>query len=49
MGRSVERDDMIGMFGENTCNTSGNRLIVCNGRKLVSEREWTRGVRSSLK
>ena len=44
-------------LGENTCNTSGNRLfsflnevelIICNGRKLVSEPEWTR-IRPSLK
>ena len=46
VGRSVEVDDVIGMFGEDTCNDSGNRLIsflnevelvVCNGRKLVVE------------
>ena len=45
------------MFGEDTCNGSSNRLIsflnevelvVCNGRKLVVEPEWTR-VRPSLK
>ena len=57
VGRSVEVDDVIGMFGEDTCNASGNRLIsflnevelvVCNGRKLVVEPEWTR-VRPSLK
>ena len=57
VGRSVEVDDMIGMFGEDACNASGNRLIsflkevelvVCNGRKLVVEPEWTR-VRPSLK
>ena len=51
VGRSVEVDDVIGMFGEDTCNASGNRLIsflnevelvVCNGRKLVVEPEWTR-------
>ena len=44
-GRSVEVDDVIGMFGEDTCNASGNRLIsflnevelvVCNGRNLWS-------------
>ena len=41
VGRFVEVDDLIGMFGENTCNASGNRLIsflneaVHNGRKLV--------------
>ena len=48
---------MVGMFGENACNASGNRLlsflnevelVICNGRKLVSEPEWTR-IRSSLK
>ena len=58
VGRSVQIDDVIGMFGENTCNAnSGNKLlsflngvelIICNGRKLVSEPEWTR-VRPSLK
>ena len=45
------------MFGENTCNISGNRLLsflnevelmICNGRKVVSEPEWTR-IRPSLK
>ena len=44
-------DDVIGMFGEDMCNASGNRLLsflnevelmICNGRKLVSEPEWTR-------
>ena len=25
VGRSVEVDDVIGMFGEDTCNASGNR------------------------
>ena len=56
VGRSTDVDDVIGMFGEETCNASGNRLIsflnevelvICNGRKLVSEPEWTR-VRPSL-
>ena len=51
VGRSVQIDDMIGMFGEDTCNGSENRLlsffnevelVICNGRKLVSELEWTR-------
>ena len=51
VGKSVEMDDVVGMFGENTCNTSRNRLIsflnevelvVCNGRSLVLEPEWTR-------
>ena len=54
--RSTDVDDVVGMFGEETCNASGNRLIlflnefelvICNGRKLVSEPEWTR-VRPSL-
>ena len=57
VGRSSEVDDVIGMFGEETCNASGNKLIsflnevklvVCNGRKLAIEPEWTR-VRPSLK
>ena len=48
---------MIGMFQEETCNASGNKLIsflnkvelvVCNGRKQVVEHVWTR-VRPSLK
>ena len=56
VGRCVEVDDVIGMFGEDACNASGNRLVsflnevelvVCNGRKLVVEHEWTR-VRTSL-
>ena len=41
--KSVEMDDVIGLFGEDTCNSSGNRLIsflnemelaVCNGRNF---------------
>ena len=41
VGRSADDDDVIGMFGEETCNAGGNRLIsflnevelvVCNGR-----------------
>ena len=57
VGKSVEMGDVIGMFGENTCTASGNRLIsflnevelvVCNGRSLVVEPEWNR-VRPSLK
>ena len=54
VGRSVDLDGVIGMFGEDTCNAGGNRLIsflneiVCNGRKLVVEPEWTR-VRPGLK
>ena len=48
---------MLGLVDLNMCNASGNRLLsflneveimICNGRKLVSEPEWTR-VRPSLK
>ena len=44
------------MFGEDMRNANGNRLLsffnevelmICNGRKLVSDPEWIR-VRSSL-
>ena len=57
VGRSVQIDDVIGMFGEDMRNASGNRLLsflnevelmICNGRKLVSEPVWTR-VKPSLK
>ena len=57
VGKSSQVDDVIGMFGEDTRNASGNRwisflieldLVVCNGKKLVVEPEWTR-VRPSLK
>ena len=57
IGRSVQIDYVIGMFGEDMRNASGNRLLsffnevelmICNGRKLVSEPEWTR-VRPCLK
>ena len=56
VGRSVCVDDIIVIFGEETCNASGNKLIsflneveliICNGRQLVLEPEWTR-MRSSL-
>ena len=56
VGKSVDVDDVIGMFGEDFCNGNGNRLIsllnevelvICNGRQVVSEPEWTR-VRPSL-
>ena len=56
VGKSSQVDDEIGMFGEDTCIASGNKLIsflndvvlvICNGRKLVVEPEWTR-VRPSL-
>ena len=56
MYAETDVDDVIGMFGEESCNASGNMLIsilneaelvICNGRKLVAEPEWTR-VRPSL-
>ena len=56
VGKSTDVDDVIGIFGEDTCNGSGNKLIsflnelelvICNGRRCVSEPEWTR-VRPSL-
>ena len=47
MGRSTDVDDVIGMFGEETCNASGLlnevELVICNGRKLVSEPELEKG------
>ena len=55
--KSSQVDDVIGMLGEDICNASGNKLIsflnevelvVCNGRKLVVEPEWTRVSRSPL-
>ena len=51
VGRSTDVDDVVGMFGEESCNGSGNKLVsflnevelvICNGRKLVPEPEWTR-------
>ena len=56
VGNAVDDDDVIGKFGEDTCNASGNelislfhevKLVACNGRQLLSEPEWTR-VRPSL-
>ena len=57
VGKAVDSDDVIGMFGEDTCTSSGNRLIsflhdvdlvVCNGRRLLLDPEWMR-VRPSFK
>ena len=51
VGESTDVDDVIGIFGEDTCNRSGNKLIsflnelelvICNGRRCVSEPEWAR-------
>ena len=56
VGKSGDIDDVIGMFGEDTCNGNGTKLIsllnemelvICNGRQLTLEPEWTR-VRPSL-
>ena len=50
VGKAVDVNDVIGMFGE-TSNSSGNRLmsflnevelVICNDRQLVTETEWTR-------
>ena len=57
VGRSLQLYDVIGLFGEDMRNASGNRLLyffnevelmICNGRNFVSEPEWTR-LRPSLK
>ena len=51
VGKSDDVDDVMGMFGEITCNSNGNLLIillqncnlmVCNGRTLLSDPQWTR-------
>ena len=56
VGIAADDDDVIGKFGKDMCNASGNKLIsllrevklvACNGRQLVSEPEWSR-VRPSL-
>ena len=48
--KSDDLDDVIGMFGENTCNSNGNSLItllqncnlmICNGRTMLSDPQWT--------
>ena len=42
--------DVIGVFGEETCNASGSRLVfffnevelvVCNDRKVMNEPVWS--------
>ena len=56
VGQSVDVDDVIGPLGEETCNSSGNKLmsflnevemVICNGREFCVEPNWTR-VRASL-
>ena len=55
VGRSEQVNDVGGMVGENSGNATGNRLfyflnevelMICNGRKLVLEPEWTKVRRS---
>ena len=50
VGKSDDVDNIIGVFGEYTCNSNGtsliellqnNHLIVFNGRALVSDPQWT--------
>ena len=45
VGKAADDDDVIGKFGEDTCNASGNKLIsllhevelvACNGRQNQS-------------
>ena len=49
VGKAVDSDDVIGMFGEDTCNSRlisflhEVDLVVCNGTRLVLDPEWTRG------
>ena len=51
VGKGDSVDDVIGMFGESTCNSNGNMLIsllnncdlfICNGRSLSTDPQWTR-------
>ena len=51
VGKSEDVHDVIVKFGENSCNSNDNSLIellqnynlmVCNGRTLLSDRQWTR-------
>ena len=51
VGKSNDIDDVIGMFGEASCNSNGNLLIellhncdlmICNGRTMLTDPQWTR-------
>ena len=51
VGKGDHVDEVIGMFGENTCNSNGKLLIellqncslmTCNGRTLLADPQWTR-------
>ena len=57
VGTASEIDEVIGMFGEETSNNNGERLVSfltevdlvsCTGRTFVMEPEWTR-IRPGLK
>ena len=57
VGTASEIDEVIGMFGEETSNNNGEKLVSfltevdlvsCNGRTFVTEPEWTR-IRPGLK
>ena len=50
VGKASEIDDVIGMFGEETPNNNGEKLVSfltevdlvsCNGRTFATEPEWT--------
>ena len=50
VGTASEIDEVIGMFGEETSNNNGEKLVSfltevdlvsCNGRTFVTEPEWT--------
>ena len=56
-GTASEINEVIGMFGEETSNNNGEKLVSflievdlvsCNGRTFVTEPEWTR-IRPGLK
>ena len=51
VGKASEIDDVIGMFGEETPNNYGEKLVSfltevdlvsCNGRTFAMEPQWTR-------
>ena len=51
LGKSSDVSEVVGMFGEDTCNSNGNLLIellnncdlmICNGRTLLCDPQWNR-------
>ena len=51
VGKSNDVDDVIGMFGEASCNSNGKlliellqncNLVICNGRTMLKDPQWTR-------